>query len=170
MSEFRRGRGLAPEALLLIGALFFPVGRVDAQARGDRAVGSGGDPTVAPAGDSAIAAARAEVDRLIPALRLLSERASSAEERERMRRLREERLPVDTFQVGPFHVAARPEQRELAEQMIRDAWTDLRPLVDGSEDLVAPWTFLIHYAWSRETNSAALLRQMPLQIRQYIRR
>ncbi|MGW8267873.1 MAG: hypothetical protein ACWGSQ_16015, partial [Longimicrobiales bacterium] len=64
--------------------------------------------------------------------------------------LREEQLPVDTFLVGPFRVISLPAQRDLAGEMIRDAWAEFRPLVDGSEELVEPWTFLIRYYWSRD--------------------
>jgi hypothetical protein len=134
MFESRCGRGSAPGLILLVWALAHPGSSLEAQSPRD----------------STIAGVRAELDSLIPFMRDLGERASAAEERERMRKHREEQLPVDTFQVGPFRVASLPEQRELAEELILDTWNELRPLVDGSEDLLEPWAFLVHYYWSRE--------------------
>ncbi|MGW8267164.1 MAG: hypothetical protein ACWGSQ_12420, partial [Longimicrobiales bacterium] len=87
----------------------------------------GGGTGAQATGDSAVAAAREELDRLVPQLKRLGERASSAEYEEKMRKLREEQLPVDTFLVGPFRVISLPEQRDLAGEMIRDAWAEFRP-------------------------------------------
>lgn len=134
MSERRRRRGFAPGFLLTLALLSPPGQGIQAQS----------------AADSTVAAAREELDALIPVLKRLGERANSAESKERMRKLSEEQLPLDTFLVGPFRVVSLPEQRELATELINDAWAELRPLVEGSEDLVKPWTFLFHYYWTRE--------------------
>jgi hypothetical protein len=134
MFEFRRRGGFGPGFLLVLAALSPFGGGIEAQS----------------AGDSALAAAREELDRLIPRLDRLRDRATYAESQERMRKLREEQLPVDTFLVGPFRVVSLSEQRELATELMGDAWAEFQPLVDGSEDLVRPRTFLIHYYWSRD--------------------
>jgi len=91
-----------------------------------------------------------ELDSLIPLMRTLGDRAGKAEWRKRKQALDERQLPVDTFSVGPFRLIAFPDQREMAEEVFNAAWGELRPLVDGSEDLLEPWTFLFHYYWSRE--------------------
>jgi hypothetical protein len=152
MSELRCGRRFAPGLLFLASALFHPGPALEAQS----------------VGDSAVAAVREELDSLIPLMRRLGERANSAEYRERMRRLREDQIPVDTFTVGPFRVVSLPDQRELAEEVIRATWDELRPLVDGSEDLLEPWTFLIYHYWSREgmiLSGDSLLRRIEMSRR-----
>ena len=152
MSELRCGRGLAPGLLLMAAVLSWPGTGIEAQSRTE----------------PEIEAVREELDSLVPLMRRLSERATTAEYHERMRRLREEQLPVDTFTVGPFRVVALPDQRDLAEETIRATWDELRPLVDGSEDLLAPWTFFIHYYWSRAGMVIAgdsLLRQVAMSRR-----
>ena len=95
-------------------------------------------------------ALKEELDRLFPQLERLRIAADLAENRERERRLREGQTPVDTFALGPFRVISLPEQRELAEEVMLGAWEDLRPLVDGSEELLEPWSFLVHYYWTRD--------------------
>ena len=95
-------------------------------------------------------ALKEELDRLIPQLERLRMTADLAENRERERRLRENHTPVDTFALGPFRVISLPDQRELAEEVMLGAWKDLRPLVDGSEELLEPWSFLVHYYWNRD--------------------
>jgi hypothetical protein len=152
MSELRCGRRFAPGLLFLASALFHPGPALEAQS----------------VGDSAVAAVREELDSLIPLMRRLGDRANSVEYRERMRRLREDQIPVDTFTVGPFRVVSLPDQRELAEEVIRATWDELRPLVDGSEDLLEPWTFLIYHYWSREgmiLSGDSLLRRIEMSRR-----
>ncbi len=152
MSELRYGRGFAPGLLVMAAVLSWPGTGIEAQSRTE----------------PALDAIREELDSLVPLMRSLGERATTAEYHERMRRLREEQLPVDTFNVGPFRVVALPDQRDLAEETIRATWSELRPLVDGSEDLLEPWTFVIHYYWSREgmvLSGDSLLRQVAMSRR-----
>jgi hypothetical protein len=152
MSELRCGRGFAPGLLLMASALSWPGSGIEAQSQTD----------------TTLEAVREELDSLVPLMRTLGERAKTAEYRERMKRLAEEQRPVDTFAVGPFRVVALPDQRDLAEETIRGAWDDLRPLVDGSEDLLESWTFFIHYYWSREgmfLSGDSLLRQVAMSRR-----
>ena len=152
MFEIRRGRGLGPGLLLLLSVLSPQGPGIEAQS----------------SGDSSLSAVKEELDHLVPLMRRLGERANKAEHAERMRKLREEQLPVDTFMVGPFRVIALPAQREMAEELIRATWDELRPLVDGSEDLLEPWTFLVHYYWSPEgmvLSGDSLLRRVEMSRR-----
>lgn len=95
-------------------------------------------------------ALKEEMDRLFPQLERLRIAADRAENRERERRLRERQTPLDTFALGPFRVISVPDQKEVAEEVMEGAWEDLRPLVDGSEELLEPWFFLVHYYWTRD--------------------
>ena len=134
MFEARRWRGLAPGLLLLLSSLAPGGHALEAQS---------------PAGPSTSALGQ-ELDHLGLLLEGLGERARDAEYREMVRKLREDQLPVDTFSVGPFRVISLPEQRGLAEEVILGAWEELGPMVNGSEDLLKPWTFLVHYYWTRD--------------------
>jgi hypothetical protein len=152
MSELWCRRGFAPGLLLMASALSWPGSGIEAQSQTD----------------TTLEAVREELDSLVPLMRTLGERAKTAEYRERMKRLAEEQRPVDTFAVGPFRVVALPDQRDLAEETIRATWDELRPLVDGSEDLLESWTFFIHYYWSREgmfLSGDTLLRQVAMSRR-----
>ncbi len=138
MSSGSGGRGLAPRIFLLALALF--------------SSGSGLAAQGAP--DPVLEGVREELEGLLPLNLRLGERARAAEEAQRASRLQEAEGQTETFSVGPFRVLSVPEQRELAEEVIRQAWDELRPLVDGSEGLLERWTFLVHSYWRQEDRIA----------------
>jgi len=90
------------------------------------------------------------VDSLLTLSNTLGRRADHAEYLVRMRELEERQLPVDTFFMGPFHLVALPSQRDLAEAVFRQGWSELEPMAGASESLFEPWTFLVFYYWSRD--------------------
>jgi hypothetical protein len=115
--------------------------------------------------DSTLTTIRVELDSLIPLMRAGKKEADRAEWLMRKRAMDETQLPVDTFFAGPFRVISLPEQRILAEEVFTATWEELRPLVDGSEELLEAWTFLFHHYWSRDgmvLEGDTLLRRVSL--------
>ena len=100
--------------------------------------------------DSLKEAAGASMERLLPVWRELSGRARTADSLRRERTRAEKQVPVDTFQVGPFHLVAGPRQRGMVEDLISEIWEELGPPFFGSELLLEPWTFLVRRSWSGE--------------------
>jgi hypothetical protein len=96
-----------------------------------------------------IQGARARADSLLPLLELLGERHWQAEEARRQRRIEESDFTVDTLMVGPFQVAAEPHHTGLAREILEDTWKAWRPLMEGSEALLTPYLFVVHYSWER---------------------
>ena len=117
-------RGVLAPGILLFGSLL---------------PGSSGQLLAQGPSDSVRVTVGEELDSLIPLMRTLGDRAGKAEWRKRKQALDERQLPVDTFSLGPFRLIAFPDQREMAEEVFTAAWEGLRPLVDGSEDLLEPW-------------------------------
>jgi hypothetical protein len=118
--------------------------------------------------DTVLTMIRAELDSLIPLMRAMKKEADRAEWLMRKKALEEDQLPVDTFSAGPFRIIALPDQRTLAEEVFQAAREELRPLVEGSEELLEPWTFLFHHYWSRDgmvLEGDTLLRRVTLSKR-----
>jgi hypothetical protein len=134
MSEARRRRGLSPWILLLALLPAGIPGPVRAQTPPD---------TILPALGRA-------VDSLLTLSNTLGRRADHAEYLRKVREREEKQVPVDTFTMGPFHLVSLPSQRELAEAVFTRGWEELEPLAGTSEQLFEPWTFLVHYYWSRD--------------------
>ncbi len=99
----------------------------------------------------AVQAARARVDSLLPILERLRERRDSAREAERARLLAESQFPLDTFSVGPLRVVSRPERRELATGVFREAWEGWAPFAAGSESALRSTLFAFRYSSERSS-------------------
>jgi len=100
--------------------------------------------------DSLRRALEEEWSMLLPRWKEAAEAAQASREREQVREKEENQMPVDTFHVGPFQIAAVRDQVEMARGLFEDIWSEWGDVLAGSEDLLRPWTFLVHRSWSGE--------------------
>jgi len=126
-------RGAPVPSLFLLCALLFP-----------------GPGVAQTALDSLRQAVDSELVRLAPAYADAWEAGRTADSLRRLRAQEEFQVPLDTFSVGPFRLAAEPRQRGMAEALFSSLLTEFGPMVSGSEDVIEPWTFLVRRAWGFE--------------------
>ncbi len=102
-----------------------------------------------PAPDLTIQEIGSELEALLPTWRRLGRESRVADSLRRALEGEEKQVPVDTFQVGPFTLMAEPRQREMVQELFDEIWSDLSPLLRGSEHIFEPWAFLAYRSWNQ---------------------
>lgn len=142
------GAGSSWLILLILILLFHPSSRVSAQSPGD----------------TLVQRVETELERLIPLRRELGVRSRQADSIHDARIQKSALVKLDTFQVGPFRVAAQGDQRKLATGLFSRLWSDIAPSFQGAEGLFGPWTFVVQYGRDRARIGPALLGDSAIRV------
>ncbi len=86
---------------------------------------------------------RRELEHLLSLRAELAIRAQRADSIRREARRAAHTASLDTFDLGPFRLAAEPSQRDFVQGIFEDAWAEAGTAFRGSEDLLEARTFVV---------------------------